>query len=80
MWCVALIIAGGIGNLIDRILRGFVVDYLDISPLFNFPVFNLADCCVVIGTFLLMLYLFCLEGRQTKKNQAKDIKGDGEAG
>ena len=80
MWCVALIIAGGIGNLIDRILRGFVVDYLDISPLFNFPVFNLADCCVVIGTFLLMFYLFFLEGRQTKKNQAEDIKGDGEAG
>lgn len=80
MWCVALIIAGGAGNLIDRIFRGFVVDYLDISPLFHFPVFNLADCCVVIGTFLLMFYLFFLEGRQPKKKQAEDIKGDGEAG
>lgn len=62
-WCIALIIAGGLGNLIDRVVRGFVVDYLDISPLFTFPVFNLADCCVVIGTLLLMFYLLFLEGK-----------------
>lgn len=66
MWCVALIIAGGLGNLIDRLVRGFVVDYFDISPLFTFPVFNLADCCVVIGTFLLMIYLLFLEGKHKK--------------
>jgi signal peptidase II len=53
--CIALIIAGGAGNLIDRIGQGFVVDYLDFSALFGFPVFNFADCCVVVGTILLFL-------------------------
>ncbi|MCI8649218.1 MAG: signal peptidase II [Anaerotruncus sp.] len=60
---VGLILAGGFGNLIDRLFRGFVVDYLDISPLFSFPVFNFADCCVVIGTFLMLIYLLFLEGK-----------------
>lgn len=46
---LGLILAGGIGNLIDRILRGFVIDYIDINPLIEYPVFNIADICVVIG-------------------------------
>ncbi len=62
--CISLILAGGVGNLIDRVSRGFVVDYLDISPLFSFPVFNFADCCVVVGTILLLIYLLFFEGRQ----------------
>lgn len=74
-WCIALIIAGGLGNLIDRLVRGFVVDYLDISPLFTFPVFNLADCCVVIGTLLLMFYLLFLEGK--RKSPAGDTPPEG---
>lgn len=67
MWCMALIVAGGLGNLIDRMTRGFVVDYLDISPLFTFPVFNLADCCVVAGTFVLMVYLLLSDIKQKPK-------------
>ena len=53
----SLIIAGGIGNLIDRIFRGFVIDYIDISPLIKYPVFNLADICVVIGIIILGINL-----------------------
>lgn len=53
---VGLIIAGGVGNLIDRIFRGFVVDYIEVR-LFNFAVFNFADCCVVIGAALMLLYV-----------------------
>ena len=71
IWSVSLIIAGGIGNLIDRIIRGFVVDYLDISPLFRFPVFNFADCCVVVGTTLLIVYLFFFD-ESAEKKQKKD--------
>ena len=46
---ISLIIAGGLGNLIDRIFRGYVIDYIDINPLFKYPVFNIADICVVLG-------------------------------
>ena len=51
-----LILAGGIGNLIDRVFRGFVVDFLYFS-LIDFPVFNVADCCVVVGAIALMVYV-----------------------
>lgn len=57
---VILIIAGGAGNLIDRIFRGFVVDYIEIR-LFNFAVFNFADCCVVIGAIMLLFYTIFLD-------------------
>ena len=75
LWSIGLIIAGGTGNLIDRIFRNFVVDYLDISPWFHFPVFNFADCCVVVGTILLMIYLLFFEDKE-KKNTSQ--KPDGE--
>lgn len=52
---VSLVIAGGLGNLIDRISRGFVVDYIEIK-LFKFAIFNFADCCVVIGAIMLLIY------------------------
>ena len=57
--CVALVAAGGAGNLIDRMLRGYVVDYIDINALFTYPMFNLADCCVVVGAigFVLLTLL-----------------------
>lgn len=51
---VALIIGGGVGNLIDRICYGFVVDYLSVS-LFP-PVCNFADYCITVGTVLLLIY------------------------
>ena len=48
-----LIISGSIGNIIDRIFRGYVIDFLDFN-IFNFPNFNLADICIVIGIFYLL--------------------------
>lgn len=62
----SLVIAGGIGNLIDRVSRGFVVDYIYFVPI-DFPVFNLADCCVVIGTALIVLYVLVIEPRAQKE-------------
>ena len=71
LWSMGLIIAGGVGNLIDRVLRGFVVDYIYFVPI-NFPVFNLADCCVVSGTFLLVVYLLLIEPRQERRKKQLD--------
>lgn len=61
---VTLILAGGIGNLIDRAFHpgGFVVDYIYFEPI-NFPIFNLADICVCVGTFLLAFYILFVEGK-----------------
>ena len=57
---IILIISGAIGNLIDRIRLGFVVDYLDFHIIWDY-VFNLADCFVVIGTILLCIYIITSE-------------------
>ncbi|MFR8089132.1 MAG: signal peptidase II [Lachnospirales bacterium] len=54
--CYTLILAGAAGNQIDRIFRGFVVDMFEFYW-FRFPVFNLADCFVVVGGILVFLIL-----------------------
>lgn len=52
---LVLILSGGISNFIDRIFRGFVVDYIDINPIFKFPVFNLEDMIIIIGWLLFIV-------------------------
>ena len=54
--CAVLIAAGGAGNLIDRVVRGEVVDFLYFR-LIDFPLFNVADCLVVVGALLLLVFL-----------------------
>ena len=57
----SMIIAGGVGNLIDRISLGYVIDFLDFR-IINFPVFNFADICVTLGAGLFIaLLLFSKE-------------------
>lgn len=58
----AAVIAGGLGNLIDRIRLGYVVDYIEVR-LFNFAIFNFADICVVLGAFCLVIYICFVENR-----------------
>lgn len=51
-----LLIGGIIGNLVDRIVYGYVIDYLEFNLFnYNFPIFNFADICIVIGCLLLGL-------------------------
>lgn len=55
--CLCLLIAGGLGNLIDRAFRSFVVDFFYFKPI-NFPIFNVADIFVCIGVFGLIVATF----------------------
>lgn len=52
----AMILAGSLSNLIDRLFRGLVVDFIDVK-LFDFPNFNIADIAIVVGVFLLIIML-----------------------
>ncbi len=54
---LSLVLAGAVGNLIDRLVRGFVVDFIFVRfwGYYDFPVFNVADICVVVGAISLML-------------------------
>jgi signal peptidase II len=62
-WAMSLILGGAIGNVIDRLVHGYVVDFLDfhwgfLAPMFpggHFPAFNVADCGITIGAGLLIL-------------------------
>ena len=55
-WCIAAIYGGGLGNMIDRMRQGYVVDMLE-TEFMEFPVFNLADCFITCGCLLLMAHL-----------------------
>ena len=65
---ITMFIAGGIGNLIDRIANGFVVDYLEVR-MFHFAIFNFADILVVCGVAMYIVYLLFIEGRKSGKTE-----------
>lgn len=55
----SLLIGGILGNLFDRIIYGYVIDYLDFYIFgYNYPVFNIADMCIVISVFLIIIDTF----------------------
>lgn len=57
---ICLIASGALGNFADRVFRGYVVDMIDVN-LFNYPVFNVADCYIVIGAILMCIYVIFLD-------------------
>ncbi len=66
---IAMIIGGGIGNMIDRIFLGYVIDFIDFT-LIDFAVFNVADSFVTVGSFLMIFLLIAemiKEERQARK-------------
>ncbi len=72
----ALIVSGGIGNMIDRVALGYVIDFIDFR-LINFAVFNGADSFVCIGAGLLILALLLDIVKESKKEKALKDKGNG---
>ena len=55
-WCIAAIYGGGLGNMIDRLRLGYVVDMIE-TEFITFPVFNVADCFITCGCIALMIHL-----------------------
>ena len=70
-WAAMLVLAGGMGNLIDRAVFGCVTDMLK-TTFIDFPVFNVADCCITVGVPLLFLYVLLYVGRDEKKEDKAD--------
>ena len=66
-----MIIAGGLGNLIDRLTKGYVVDFIKVLFI-DFPVFNFADILVTCGAFMLLGYLVWDTYRDYKKKKSKE--------
>ncbi len=66
----AFINSGAIGNLLDRIFRGYVVDMIDLTFI-DYPVFNFADCCVVVGAFMMCVYVIFIEGKDKNSRGGK---------
>ena len=66
VWPLVLIIGGGIGNLIDRVRLGYVVDMFNLQFM-KYPVFNVADILVVCGAILFSVYYLLLHDKVTRK-------------
>lgn len=73
---LALIAGGGIGNMIDRIFLKYVVDFINFiafPKIWHFP-FNIADSCVVVGSFLLILWLIIDTVREFRREKQKKLE------
>lgn len=71
-WCVVLMITGGLGNIIDRVFRGYVIDYIEVLFV-DFYIFNFADCLITVAAFVLIFYQFYLIYADSKQ---KKITGE----
>ena len=53
----ALVLGGAIGNFVNRIIYGYVIDFIDVKVFnYDYPIFNLADIFIVVGVILLVIY------------------------
>jgi signal peptidase II len=84
-FALVLILSGAIGNFIDRVVHGYVIDWIDVrwnigSWRYDFPNFNVADCAITVGVSLLMVDMLILESlrRRHDTKVAKEIAGVGE--
>ena len=66
MASLALVLAGAVGNLIDRLFLGYVTDMFQ-TLFMNFPVFNVADICIVCGGIAFCVYFLLFQGKEEKQ-------------
>ena len=69
-WCFVAVLAGGLGNLIDRLRLGYVVDMIEVEFI-SFPVFNVADCFITCGCILAVFSLVFLNKEIWKDEKKK---------
>ena len=63
-----LLIGGILGNLFDRILRGYVIDYIALSIFgYSFPIFNIADIAITSGVIFMIIYILFFENKEKKE-------------
>lgn len=74
LWAITLVLSGGIGNMIDRVFHGGnVVDFLHFEFFPSFPIFNVADCAIVVGAGLLILYFILDAIKEEKQKRAENL-------
>jgi len=83
IWAFGLVLGGALGNLIDRIIRGGVTDFIDFDipdmlGMQRFPVFNVADSAIFIGMTLLIIDMLFISGRQ-KVPEPESMEASGDA-
>ena len=67
---LAFMLAGAAGNVIDRIARGYVVDFIE-TTFIKFPVFNVADIAITLGAFMIIIYVLFFEKEKINEEQEK---------
>ena len=67
---LSLIIDAGVGNVIDRLSLGYVIDFIDVR-IINFAIFNVADMCITIGAILVCIAAFAAEKREKREQESK---------
>ena len=69
MFIYSLLLGGVLGNLLDRIIHGYVIDYISLNIFgYHFPIFNFADICIVLGVILLIYAV--LKGEDTNEDNS----------
>ena len=73
-WCIVFMMSGGLGNIIDRIFRGYVIDYIEVLFV-DFYIFNFADCLVTCAAFAMIGNQIYEIYKEHKKKKVKAIDG-----
>ena len=67
-----LILSGGCSNLIDRMVRGCVIDYIDITKHIKFPLFNIADIFIIVGCIMLFIFIIVYWYKEIKEKPEEE--------